>query len=102
MGGILCSEMRRDRDTTALSLRHLLLITSCPKPKMSSLPCRLASMNLTIPSIRSWVSRDAPMMLFCTYSYALLATFSSLINAHLCAQDVSLRFIRVDMLISCT
>ena len=38
------------------------------------------------------------MMLFCTYSYALLATFSSLTNAHLYmqrAQDVSLRLIRV-------
>jgi hypothetical protein len=82
-GLILCSEMRRDRDTTALSLRHLVRITSCPKAKMSSSPCRLASMTFTISSMRSWVSRDAPMMLLCTYSYALLATFSSLISAHL-------------------
>lgn len=82
-GKILCSEMRRDRATTALSLRHLVRITSCPKAKMSSLPCRLASMTLTIPSIRSWVSPDTPMVLLSTYSYALLATFSSLINAHL-------------------
>ena len=38
---------------------------------MSSLPCRLASMTLTIPSIRSWVSRDAPMMLFSACRYFL-------------------------------